>query len=64
MAEPHSQVKIMPDDLRNKPNLWYERKHVIKMIEDLGSCEILTGKGRQFVNHIYQQRISNALGLR
>ena len=45
-----------------KPNLWYERKHVIKMIEDLGILRDIDRKGAgKTVDHIYQQRISNAL---
>ena len=45
-----------------QPNLWYERKHVIKMIEDLGILRDVDRKGAgETVDHIYKQRISNAL---
>ena len=45
-----------------QPNLWYERKHVIKMIEDLGILRDVDRKGAgETVDRIYEQRISNAL---
>ena len=45
-----------------QPNLWYERKHILKMIEDLGILrDVDRVKAGKTVDHIFEQRISNAL---
>jgi hypothetical protein len=45
-----------------EPNLWYERKQVIKMIEALGVLRDVDRKqAGETVDHMYVQRIGNAL---
>ena len=40
-----------------KPNLWYESKQIIKMIEDRDLRDVDPEKAGEFVNHMYKRRI-------
>ena len=45
-----------------QPNVWYESKKVIKMIEDLGVLrEVDKQPGGPTVKHMYMRRIRNSL---
>ena len=45
-----------------RPNIWYESKQIIQMVEELGVLrDVDRQKAGEFVNHMYKRRIRNSL---